>query len=72
MRILFIFLVLVSCSKPVSNGKIYSYMGKICIEGHVYHQFNAYTASTYAIKLDDNGKPIKCEGNQYWERSVDK
>ena len=59
-----LFLVLFNLCKPVSDGKVYSYMGKVCIEGHIYYQFNAYAASTYAIKLDNNGMPIKCE-NEY-------
>ena len=65
IKILLLFLFLVSFCKPVSNGKIYSYMGKVCIEEHLYYQFNGYAASTYAIKLDDNGKPIKCKSDQY-------
>lgn len=39
-------------------------MGTVCIEGHEYYQFDAYAANTYAIKLDDSGKPVKClKGN---------
>lgn len=69
MRILLILFILVYSCKPVpvSDGKVNGYMGKVCIEGHVYHQIAAYGGATYSIKLDDNGKPIKCSKNQYWE-----
>jgi hypothetical protein len=34
---------------------------KVCIEGHVY--YSMYTHNGYTVivlKLDDNGKPVKC------------
>ncbi len=33
----------------------------ICIEGHVYHTVNFGAKMAVAIKLDDNGRPVKCE-----------
>ncbi len=41
---------------------------KICIEGHVYYFFpgNGYGDSA-VIKLDDNGKPVKCGCSQVME-----
>lgn len=36
-------------------------LGKICIEGHVYF-YSTGTAGTYYFpKLDDSGKPVKCD-----------
>lgn len=40
--------------KTIENHDIY--YEKICIEGHVY--FDRY--KQLSIKLDDEGKPIKC------------
>lgn len=33
----------------------------ICIEGHVYHTVNFGQKMALAIKLDDEGRPVKCE-----------
>jgi len=33
----------------------------ICIEGHVYHTVNFGQKMAVAIKLDDDGRPIKCQ-----------
>jgi len=47
--------------KNVSAGVTMTpFTKKVCLEGHVY--FYGGMPGTYlAIKLDDNGKPIKCE-----------
>lgn len=34
---------------------------KICIEGHTYHVANFMAKVSTAIKLDDEGKPVKCK-----------
>jgi hypothetical protein len=41
----------------IENIKIY----ETCLEGHVYYWSNVYAGKSFAIKLDDNGKPIKCK-----------
>jgi hypothetical protein len=33
---------------------------KICIEGHVYYKRSMPYQGYLSIKLDDNGKPVKC------------
>ena len=33
----------------------------VCINGHEYYFNKCYGYTALAIKLDDNGKPIKCE-----------
>ena len=33
----------------------------VCVEGHLYYQFASYGGSNdYSLKVDDNGKPLKC------------
>ena len=34
----------------------------ICVEGHVIYAAYVKSIKGIAMKLDDNGKPIKCEG----------
>jgi len=38
-------------------------MRKVCVEGHVYYKNMAPYNGGIAIKLDDEGKPIKCSGD---------
>ncbi len=33
---------------------------KICIEGHVYYTKNTGHKHSIAVKLDEYGKPVKC------------
>ena len=35
----------------------------ICIKNHQYYIRSAYQVGYLAIRLDDNGNPIKCEEN---------
>ncbi len=37
-----------------------SHYKHICLEGHTYHVANFMSKIATAIKLDDDGKPIKC------------
>ena len=37
---------------------------KICIDGHIYYQRKIGYAGYLAIKLNDNGIPVKCEGKK--------
>lgn len=33
-----------------------------CIDNHIYYEFPQYGfSSSYTLKVDDNGKPCKCE-----------
>lgn len=56
-KLIFILLFLVSCygnnQTPKDRSNNYE---EICIKGHVY--YDGY--NRLSIKLDDNGKPIKC------------
>jgi hypothetical protein len=47
--------LLAGCTKNEDSITLHHYE-KICVEGHVY--FHGY--NRLAIKLDDEGKPIKC------------
>ncbi len=38
-----------------------SNFNKICLEGHTYWYRSSGHATAFAIKLDDDGKPIKCK-----------
>ncbi len=40
------------------NAKDYN---TICVEGHEYYHINSFGKMGFGIKLDNNGKPIKCE-----------
>ena len=33
---------------------------KVCIEGHIYFKGNAVYEGYFGLKVDDDGKPIKC------------
>lgn len=33
---------------------------EVCIGGHIYYEGGAYQEWALSIKLDDNGKPVKC------------
>jgi hypothetical protein len=47
--------LLAGCTKN-EDGMSFCNYEKICVEGHIY--FHGY--KRLAIKLDDEGKPIKC------------
>lgn len=64
MKYLIMLTLLVSCGKSVisEEGLRIKDFEKTCLEGHVYF-FNyggQYGGSFGAIKLDQNGKPVKC------------
>lgn len=50
--------------KPVTPSDRTGDFKKICIEGHIYYEKTVtfgYAGYGYlSIKLDDNGKPVKC------------
>lgn len=37
------------------------YIEEKCIRGHLYYFNNGYNAGGIALKVDDEGRPIKCE-----------
>ena len=43
-----------SCGRDRTNIDIGYVFDKVCLDGHVYYQ-------GMGIKLDDNGKPVKCK-----------
>jgi hypothetical protein len=51
-----IILLLFICSLIGCGG-----YNKTCIGGHVYYEKNYMYAGYLAIKLNDNGKPVKCK-----------
>lgn len=55
---LFLFLAGVRSCKMGTDSLDYEY---ICIEGHIYHTVNFGQKMAIAIKLDDEGRPIKCQ-----------
>ena len=46
-------------SKRPMNDRTSSYE-EVCIGGHVYYQRSRGHQGYLSIKLDDNGKPVKC------------
>lgn len=46
-------------SKRPMNDHTYKY-DEVCIGGHVYYQRAVMHQGYLSIKLDDNGKPVKC------------
>ena len=49
--------LILSCNGVDNTNEDLGYMfDKICIEGHIYYRMGRQLA----IKLDSNGKPIKC------------
>ncbi len=52
---------LVFSFKSCSKGKDPSDYEYICIEGHTYHTVNFGQKMAIAIKLDDEGRPVKCQ-----------
>lgn len=65
--IAFVMLVSIAgCEDQYSSGFIKSSdrtkdIYKECVEGHVYYRLVGTKESSLAIKLDDDGKPVKCE-----------
>lgn len=64
MRLLMLTLLLIGCSEgPVSvDGMRIKEFEKTCLEGHVYfyNYGGQYGGSFGSIKLDANGKPVRC------------
>lgn len=66
---LFFSLLLVSCEKtptsppnPIEWNSHVRNLGKVCIQGHLYYRTNSLYGDSIAIVLDDDGKPIQCDG----------
>lgn len=47
--------------RPEYKGTTESGFDMICIENHIYYQDDSGYNGYLAIKLDDDGKPVKCE-----------
>ena len=60
--IVFIFLALLAILYwNIANlGKDGSDYSEVCIGGHTYYNANFLAKGMTAIKLDSNGKPVKC------------
>jgi hypothetical protein len=62
--ILSIMLLGLSCVRVDSNGTEYSSgysFRKICVEGHTYYFQTVINQGFLAIKLDSDGKPVRCD-----------
>jgi hypothetical protein len=43
------------------NKDLSKFVQPVCIKNHIYYFIPSPANNNYVIKLDDNGKPIKCE-----------
>lgn len=64
--LLIIFVLLIGCGKDYSHKGSVGFSSspstsKICLEGHVYYFVDAAYMGGLAPKLNDEGKPVKCE-----------
>jgi hypothetical protein len=68
MKIIFVLLVvfvLLAASGDKIKTKEFD-VSYICIEGHVYYFITQYGGLDFIVpKLDDNGKPVPCEADDY-------
>lgn len=54
------FMFLNCTGRDLTNKDVKNDFNKICVEGHVYYQQREVYGQVIFIKLDDNGKPVKC------------
>lgn len=64
-KFLVLFILLSSCNEPngrdLSNKEVSDWYDKVCIENHIYYEISSGHRASMAIKLDDDGKPVKCD-----------
>lgn len=58
--IVIIVIIIIMGAKSCVTGKNPKDYKSICIEGHVYHTISFSDKTSLAIKLDDEGRPVKC------------
>jgi len=61
--LLVIFILLAGCQNKIVTDTNLLNLRSTCIEGHVYYYGG--NSGGIAPKLDDNGKPIPCETEDY-------
>jgi len=62
LTVLFVGLCFFGCARKTSAPSFG--IEKKCLEGHIYFIVTYYGHGKLALKVDDNGKPIKCRAGE--------
>ena len=62
--VILVVIVGVTWFKTSRLGSKSSHYKEVCIQGHTYYRANYMGKMGLTIKLDDNGRPVKCQVNK--------